>query len=235
MKLSNRIIKIIKMCNYSDIIIDVGCDHGYIAIALIMFNKCKNCYAVDVNELPLQNAICNINKYKLNDKIKCIKSDGFDFLNFDNQKIGAIIAGMGGSTIVNIIKNSIDKVRNMDYVLIQPNAYPKDIRKFLIQKNFYIEKEEIVFSNGAYYEYILIFPKSQEILNEDYEKKMMDFEYDIPMCIIDNKDGEYNNYINFRIFKYKKILKNLLKKANKDNEKLKLLNKRISILEGYIK
>lgn len=223
------------MCIYSDIIIDVGCDHGYIAINLIRSNKCKNCYAVDVNKLPLQNAVYNINKYNLSDKIKCIESNGFDFLDFNNEDIGSIIAGMGGSTIVKIIENSMEKVRKMNYLLIQPNAYPRDIRKFLIQKKFFIEREEIIFSNGLYYEYILIFPKSQEILSKDYEKKLVDFEYDIPICIIENENGKYNNYINYRIFKYKRILKNLIKKADSDCEKLRLLKKRIDILKGYIK
>ena len=56
MKLSNRINHIIRMCNSIDTIIDVGCDHGYISINLIRENKCKKCYAVDINEGPLNNA-----------------------------------------------------------------------------------------------------------------------------------------------------------------------------------
>ena len=56
MKLSNRINHIIRMCNFIDTIIDVGCDHGYISINLIRESKCKKCYAVDINRLPLLNA-----------------------------------------------------------------------------------------------------------------------------------------------------------------------------------
>ena len=168
MKLSKRIKHIIKMCEYADIIIDVGCDHGYVSINLVKENKCKKCYAVDINEKPLQNAINSIKNYKLESYIECIKSNGFDFLG-DFSNAASVIAGMGGSTVKNILEQNMEKVIKMEYILIQPNSYPKDIRKFLVNNKIHIAKEDIIFSEGLYYEYILIFPKQQGNLNEEYQ------------------------------------------------------------------
>lgn len=233
MKLSNRLNHIIKMCNYSDTIIDVGCDHGYISISLIQKNKCKKCYAVDINEEPLNNARLNIKIHGLENYIKCIKSNGFDFLD-ERGNISAVIAGMGGVTIANILQQNKDKVNNMDYILIQPNSYPKDIRKFLNNNKIYIEIEDVVFSEGVYYEYILIFPKRQGVLTEEIQKFLLDFEYEIPTCIMNNVDGKYNDFILYKIRKYTLILKELEKMRVKNYEKWNTFNNRILKLREYL-
>lgn len=238
MKLDNRLNHIIEMCKYSDIIIDIGCDHGYISIGLIQKNKCRKCYAIDINDGPLKNAQLNINLCGLDNKIKCIKSNGFDFLNenvdIDINNISSVIAGMGGVTIANILEQNSKKVNNMDYILIQPNSYPRDIRKFLNNNKIHIETEDIIFSKGVYYEYILIFPKRQGVLSEEVQKFLLEFEYEIPTCIMDNTDGRYNSFILHKIRKYTLILSELGKMRVKNYKKWNTFNNRVLKLKGYL-
>lgn len=234
MKLSYRLKHIIEMCNYSETIIDVGCDHGYISINLINENKCKQCYAVDINVKPLNNAIENIKLYNMEDKIKCILSNGFDFLN-EIKKTSAIIAGMGGITSAKILEENRNKVSQMDYILIQPNSYAKDVRRYIVEEKLHIEKEDVIFCEGLYYEYILIFPKQQENFDKDKRKFLLKFGYDIPSCIIENFGGKYNNYINWRIEKYKKILLELSNNGLNKSEKYIYLCNKIKILKRWLK
>lgn len=235
MKYSDRINEIIRMCEYADTIIDVGCDHAYVSINLVLLGKCKKCYAVDINELPLEIAKKNISRFNLTKDIKCIQSSGFDFLNIHSESgsVGAVIAGMGGSTTVKIIENNIEKVKKMEYLLIQPNAYARDIRKFLVENNIFIRKEDVIFSNGLYYEYILISPKSQENLSKEYEKKLLYFNYDIPLCVLINEGGKYNEYIEFKISKYEKVV-NYLSENKEYKQKVQLLKDKIHILKGIL-
>lgn len=232
---NNRINGIVEMCNYSDIIIDMGCDHAYISINLIKKNKCKKCIAVDINESPLMNAKKNISKNCLNQSIKCVQSDGFDFINYVGNNTSSVIAGMGGNSISNILRKSMTKITKMDYILIQPTAYTKDVRKFLIDNKIHIEKENIIFSEGLYYEYILIFPKSQEFLNEEYQKFLLNFNYDMPICVFENINGKYNEYINYRIKKYERVLFEMGNSKLKDCEKFNVIDKNICILKGCLK
>ncbi len=234
MKLSNRLKNIVDMCPYSHIIVDIGCDHGYISINLINEKKCEKCYAVDINEKPLNIAIKNIKSLGLEHKISCILSNGFDFLD-NNQKVSAVIAGMGGLTIAEILKNNRSKVNNMDYILIQPNAYAKDIRKYIFEENIHVEKEDVVFCGGLYYEYILIFPKRQGFFDNHNQKFLLEFGYDIPSCIIENTNGKYNKYINWRIKKYERILNELCENNLSQSEKYINFSKKIEILKGWLK
>lgn len=235
MKLSNRINHIIRMCNFIDTIIDVGCDHGYISINLIRENKCKKCYAVDINRLPLLNAEKNIKNNNLEFYIQCIQSNGFDFLDEVSENIGSVIAGMGGSTIANILQKNMSKIYKMDYILIQPNSYAKDIRKFLVNKKIHIEKEDVIFSEGVYYEYILIFPKLQGVLSKEYQNFLLEFGYDISTCVMDNIDGKYNEFILYKIRKYEKVLLEMKNSKLKNYDKYVSFKNKILMLRRCIR
>ena len=222
------------MCPYSETIIDVGCDHGYISINLINEKKCKQCYAVDINAKPLNNAIKNIKEYGLENKIRCITSNGFDFLK-ETKKTSAIIAGMGGATSVKILKENRTKANNMDYILIQPNSYAKDARRYVVEENIFIKEEDVIFCEGLYYEYILIFPKRQGFFDKHKQKFLLEFGYDIPSCIIENPSGKYNEYINWRITKYKKVLLELDNNGLTQSERYIDFDNKIKILKGWLK
>ena len=80
----NRIKKIAQLIPNDSIIADIGCDHAYLAIELFKLNKLKFAYLIDNKEGPIKNALKNIDKYKLNNKCKIIKTNGLNF-NFDKK------------------------------------------------------------------------------------------------------------------------------------------------------
>ena len=102
--MNNKLLKIATLINIDDKVVDIGCDHGYLSIYLAKNKICNKIIASDINENALNNAIGNIEKERLNNKIKVIISDGLQ--NIDKDIDTAVIAGMGTNTILNIIKNS---------------------------------------------------------------------------------------------------------------------------------
>ena len=96
---SERLKTIASFVSKNDSVIDVGCDHGYLAIYLKLNNLCKNVIASDISKNALTYAINNFKKYKLN--IKYYISDGLN--NIDEYYDTVIIAGMGTHTIMNIL------------------------------------------------------------------------------------------------------------------------------------
>ena len=109
-KLSLRLKKIAKYVDDYSNIVDIGCDHGLLDIYLVQTNKNIKIIASDVNENALNNAINNIKKYNLENKITTILSNGLD--NIDTTNIDTIIiAGMGSHTVVSILKNNPKKLK----------------------------------------------------------------------------------------------------------------------------
>ncbi len=140
---SERIKTIASLVDKEDIVIDIGTDHGYLPIYLKLNNICKDVYASDISENALNYAINNFKKYNLD--IKYVVSDGFN--NIDYKYNTAVIAGMGTSTILNIINNK--KCPNK--LIIASNNDLYKLRLNLYKLNYKIIKEIVVYENNHYY------------------------------------------------------------------------------------
>ena len=112
-KISKRLETISNYVNDNSNIVDIGCDHGLLDIYLIQNKTNINIIASEINENALNNAKNNIKKYKLNNKIKTILSDGLDNINTNNIDT-IIVAGMGAHTIVGILHKNIKKIKNIN-------------------------------------------------------------------------------------------------------------------------
>ena len=56
---------------------------------------------------------------------------------------------MGGRTIIGIFKNNLKITKKLNQIIVSPNNYQKDVRKFFTSIGFYIEDEELV-KDGKY-------------------------------------------------------------------------------------
>ncbi|MDO5564789.1 MAG: class I SAM-dependent methyltransferase [Eubacteriales bacterium] len=142
----NRIDEIVSLCDNTNTIIDIGTDHGYTIIELIKKNKAKEYIATDINEKPLNIARNNILPYNKN--VKYILTNGLESIKI-NKEYGIIITGMGGFTIINILKN-IEQY-NFKYLIISPHSDIDLFKHFIYSKGLYIEKEIIIYEKGIFY------------------------------------------------------------------------------------
>ena len=83
--------------------VDVGTDHGYLAVHLISQGICSEVIACDINEKPLNAALKTVEKAGLQENIKIVLSDGLDEIQSDGIT-DVIMAGMGGELIVRLIE-----------------------------------------------------------------------------------------------------------------------------------
>lgn len=147
-KLSKRLEKIASFIDENDNVIDIGCDHALLDIYLS--NKySKVYYASDLRESALDMARANIKKYNA-DNVILSCGNGLDVINGNMDVNTIVISGMGYLTIIGILKN-IKNMKNINKLVIQSNSNSEIVRKYLINNNFYIEKEEIVYDKNIYY------------------------------------------------------------------------------------
>ena len=104
----------------NDVAIDVGADHGQLIISLIENNVIKYGYAVENKKGPYERMVKAINASKVKDKITPIFASGISKMPEDVKTV--IIAGMGGSTIISILKDDIDKLAHVDTILIDSHG-----------------------------------------------------------------------------------------------------------------
>jgi tRNA (adenine22-N1)-methyltransferase len=200
---SKRIIELADLVPMKSTVVDVGCDHALLDIYLTSNRRCK-CTASDINPKCLKSANENIKKFGLENKIKVVESDGLKNIKYNNTDI-IVIAGMGTSTILDILKDN-----HADNIIIQSNKDLVTLRESLLD-DFIVEDERIVKERGIYYVLMKLKRGNKNYNNADYL---------IGPIIKDKNDGLYLEYKKMLYIKYKNIY---------DNIKNLQLNKRIEI------
>ncbi|MDF9867175.1 tRNA (adenine22-N1)-methyltransferase [Bacilli bacterium PM5-3] len=221
MKLTNRLGKVASLVNKGATLVDIGCDHGFLSIFLLENQIINKAYACDINQGPLNNVKENVKKHGLNDKIECILSDGLkELTNIEFDTV--VIAGMGGSLIVDILEEAKKIIVNKQ-IIVQPNINSYGLRKWLIENNFKIDNEILVDDNNIIYEIIEA--------NQGCNVKYNDFELSYGKINLSNESSLLINKMNDDLNKYQRIIKQL----PKDSDKYIEFNKKILEIEEYLK
>jgi len=145
--LNKRLQTISAFIKENDVVLDVGCDHALLGIYLVL-NKNVKVVGSDVNSGPLEKAKENLKKYHLTRKIELRLGDGLNTMSSDINTV--VISGMGGQTIINILKD-INKYSNVKKLIISPNNDFSLTREEISKLGFYISKETMVLESGKYY------------------------------------------------------------------------------------
>ena len=194
-KLSKRLLAIANLIDDNSKVADIGCDHGLVSIYLAMNKQNISIIASDINQNALDNAIKNINKYHLEDKIKVCLSNGLDNINDEIDTI--IISGMGGHTIVDILTNNQEKLHTVNNIIIQSNNDIEYVRRKIVKLGYYIKKEELILDKNIYYTIILFTKGKKKYTNKEY--------YFGPILLkenskifIEKKNKEYTKLVNIK-------------------------------------
>ena len=140
MKINNRLKKIGDLVDSNSLILDIGCDHALLDIYLVKNKIVQKAIASDIKEGPLKHAEENIKKYKLEDKIETRLKDGLDAYTDDVNTV--IISGIGGRSIIGMFKYKPKITKKIKTVIVSPNNYQIEVRKFFCQIGFKIVDEQ---------------------------------------------------------------------------------------------
>ena len=120
---------------------DVGCDHGYVPVSLVLSGRIPSAVACDINEGPLASCQGLVASYDLEDKIKCVLSDGLR--QIDGDRIDDILlAGMGGELIADILERC--PYAKEKHIITNAMTHPEIARKWMFEHGFEIQHDIIV-------------------------------------------------------------------------------------------
>lgn len=128
---------------------DIGTDHGYIPIDLLLSGRISNAIATDIGQLPLNHArhtaqCCGLSEgidFRLGDGLAPVAPDEADVI---------VIAGMGGDNIADILTAS-PWAREGPLLLLQPMSKAEVLRAFLPEHGYCVEAERLVADKGKLY------------------------------------------------------------------------------------
>lgn len=120
--LSKRLDVIARSVPVGSNAVDVGADHGYLAIYLKKSGIAKKVIACDINQLPLNNAKENALKYDAD--IELVLSDGLEKIDPAFAET-IIIAGMGAEVICGIIGRAEWLKDTSKTLILQPMNSPE--------------------------------------------------------------------------------------------------------------
>lgn len=200
MKINARLKTIGDLVEKDSICLDVGCDHALLDIYLVHRKSNIKTIASDIAQGPLEQAKKNIEREHLEDVIETRLGSGLE--TYTDEINSIIISGMGGRNIIGIFKDNIKKLNKVETLIISPNNYQEDVKRFLCKHGFYIQNEEFVKDKKFIYQ-IIIFKKGKK----RYSKK----EYFFGPIFLEKKGPLFREYYE-RELKSREILISLLPK-----------------------
>lgn len=185
--LNRRLKAISDLIKPCDTLFDVGSDHGFLPLYLLLNKKINKAIIGEINYGPLDQAKKNFMKYP---ELNCefVLSDGLR--SYDNSIDSVVIAGMGFETIQHIIIQDIDKFKKIPQILIQSNTKIDQLREFLNCNNFEIIDEDIIKDRKYFYPIV-------KVKYNDFKQQLTYEELQFGPILIKKSNKVFHDYLIF--------------------------------------
>ena len=192
--MTNRLQIIFSAIPECEVFADVGCDHGYIADAVLKSGKCNRVVLSDISAKCLNKAEILLQEEILNGRATAVVSNGL-------EKVGkvdcALIAGMGGMEIISILKNAPHLPQKL---VLQPMKNTPELRKFLLEIGYAFLSDRVFFAEDKYYQ-LLTLEKGKDSLNDQEIKYGRDN--------VKERGKDFVDMLNKNLADYEKILRSI--------------------------
>ncbi len=123
---------------------DIGTDHGFVPIDLIVENIVPFVIMTDINKGPIEKADGNLNRIGILPQFYELRQgNGLEPIK-SAEVSSIIIAGMGAETIIDILDADIEKTKSYKRFILQPRKRSWMLRQWLYENKFSIIYEKLV-------------------------------------------------------------------------------------------
>ncbi len=130
-------------------LVDVGTDHGFVPVDLLLSGRITCAIASDIGAAPLDHARRTAEQYDITDGIEFRLCNGLNGISKDEVDC-IVIAGMGGDNIVSILE-AAPWTRSGTFLLLQPMSKAEVLRRWLNQSGYNVLAECLVADKGVIY------------------------------------------------------------------------------------
>ena len=135
-------------------IIDVGSDHGHLALYSLINDNFSSSVLTDIHEAPAKRSEQTLRMYGFEDRTQVYCTDGLDGVELKMGDI-VVMAGLGGNNMIDILTRVVEReepelLRSIVWCL-QPQKSSDKLRQFLFETGFDIVDENACEDRGFYY------------------------------------------------------------------------------------
>ena len=164
MKLSKRLDALARLVPNGTRVVDIGCDHGLLPCFLAQEGISPFVIGVDVHKGPFETARRAVEASALEDCVDVRFGDGLLPVE-PGEADTAILAGIGGGTIRDILEQSPLVVEKLRRLILQPMTGEDIVRRWLTSHGWSIIAEDIIAEDGRLYQIIAAEKGQAEKLN----------------------------------------------------------------------
>lgn len=152
--LDPRLNAIYGLCAGAGFVMDVGCDHGKLACALLRGGAAQRVLATDVSPASLAKAAARKRRCSLGHRLTLALGNGLAPLGEDTADV-IVIAGLGGEAIAAMLGKDVAAARRAGRLILQPMSRSGHLRRWLCENGFRIAEEALAQDGGRIYEIIV--------------------------------------------------------------------------------
>jgi len=194
---------------------DIGCDHGRLGAFLLQSGCCMRAQLTDISSPSLDKARKLISLLGFKDRVDFCVGDGALAMNRPAEVV--VIAGMGGTTIGEIITAGREKLGDARLIL-QPNVAAPELRKVLSEQGYRITDERVAPDGRRNYIIIVAEPGASE-----YDERQLT----VGPVLLEKMPDALLPYAQFRLNVAQKALKGAINGG--DNRQKAMLETEIDI------
>lgn len=165
-KLNERLLAVAKLVLPGRPAADIGTDHSYLPVYLVVNGVCPAVIATEKARGPFDNACQLVELLSLGRKIDMRLGPGLTVLK-PGEAATISIAGMGGRVIRDILDSSPEVAAASQRLVLQPQKNAPLLRQYLQQSGWRIVAEDIAFDHGFYYEVMAAEPGTMQLTEEE--------------------------------------------------------------------
>lgn len=180
MELTARLKQIADMVPQGFSVADIGTDHGYLPIYLVVKGISPCVLACDLRLGPLERAKAHVREYGLEEQIRCRLSDGLEGVMSGEASV-VVMAGIGGHLCSDLLLQESQREKNilptLKALLLQPQSDLAVVRHTVHGVGFGIEKEAMLEDRGKRYTVLFCRPGNEAYAHEleyQYGKKLIE-------------------------------------------------------------
>ena len=151
LKISKRLLTVAALVPSCNALADIGSDHGLLPLYLLQTGRIARAYCCDIRPGPLETAVKNIAACRMDGCAVPLLGNGLAPVH-DIPHDCAVIAGMGGETIAQILAEDQICAQDPRLFILQPMTRANVLRHSLAQQGFGIVNFVLCEDNGRLYD-----------------------------------------------------------------------------------